>query len=126
RHTRTVIVSSHNLHELQSLCDAAAILDRGNILAAASMDELTRSTGEVRFVLASSPPLLDAVRALPDVGSVRWDKERTTLVVGFEPGRIEAEEVIARVLRLLLDHDVRISGVAKGHSLEERVLELVR
>ncbi len=126
RQHRTVIISSHNLHELQSMCDAAAIIDRGSIRAAAPMSELTRSSGEVRFQLASAPPVLDAVRALPEVTSVRWDQARSTLVVGFTPGKIEAEEVIGNVLRLLLEHGVSISGVAKGHSLEERVLELVR
>ena len=29
----TIIISSHNLQELEEICDAAAILDRGHLVA---------------------------------------------------------------------------------------------
>src|SRR5580700_1446753 len=45
----TLIVSSHNLQELEEVCDGAAILDRGRLVGSGSMAELTAATQEVRF-----------------------------------------------------------------------------
>jgi ABC-type multidrug transport system ATPase subunit len=43
RGQRTIVISSHNLQELEEICDAAAILDRGRLVAHGTMAELTRS-----------------------------------------------------------------------------------
>ena len=40
----TLIVSSHNLQELEQICDAAAILDRGRVVVDGTMAELTASS----------------------------------------------------------------------------------
>jgi ABC-2 type transport system ATP-binding protein len=45
----TLVVSSHNLQELEEVCDGAAILDRGHLVGSGSMAELTAATQEVRF-----------------------------------------------------------------------------
>ena len=121
----TIVISSHNLTELEELCDSAAILDHGRVVASGSMQELTRAVAEVRFVLASDAVPEDGLRALPCVEALTFDRTRRSLVVTFSPGKHEAEEVIAEVLGVLLAAKVRISGVAKGRKLEERVMELV-
>ncbi len=122
-HKRTVVISSHNLAELEELCDAAAILDHGRVVAAGSMSELTSQASEVRFQLLDAPPL-EALKVLPGVSDVRFDAAKGLLAVRFPREKLEAEEVIGQVLRALLDARVRISGVSKGRKLEERVLEL--
>ncbi|MFY0523514.1 ABC transporter ATP-binding protein [Archangium gephyra] len=48
----TVVVSSHNLQELEQLCDAAAILDRGKLAQAGTMAELTAQGAEFRVQVA--------------------------------------------------------------------------
>jgi ABC-2 type transport system ATP-binding protein len=121
---QTIVISSHNLHELEELCDAAAILDRGRLVTAGSMKELTLSVAEVRFLLATDPPL-EELQILPDATAVRFDAPRRVLTVVFSPERAEAEEIIGRVLKVLLDRGVRISAVSKGRKLEERLMELV-
>jgi len=120
----TIVISSHNLHELEELCDAAAILDRGRVVAAGTMAELTRAVGEIRVLVASEPVPLDALRALPCVSSVDYQPEKRSVTIAFSTGSCQAEDVIADVLKLLLGQGVRISGVTKGRKLEERVMEL--
>ena len=51
----TVVVSSHNLYELEAVCDHAAILDRGRVIAAGPMDELTAADTEFVVELADPP-----------------------------------------------------------------------
>jgi ABC-type multidrug transport system ATPase subunit len=128
----TIVISSHNLQELEEVCDAAAILDRGRLISAGSMAELTSSNEEVRFKVAPGTARgtargevpVDALRQLAIIKAFDFDEDRLELTVAFDPKRADAETVIGHVLRALLDHEVRISGVTKGRSLEERVIRL--
>jgi ABC-2 type transport system ATP-binding protein len=45
----TIVISSHNLQELEEICDGAAILDRGHLVGFGPMSDLTAATQEVRF-----------------------------------------------------------------------------
>ena len=123
-----MIVSSHNLQELEEICDAAAVLDRGRLVAAGSISELTAASAEVRFKIAraqTAPLPLAAIRELPVAKRVEFDEARRELIVHFERGgQIDAEAVIGAVLWTLLNERVRISGVSKGRGLEQRVMEL--
>lgn len=124
----TMIVSSHNLQELEQICDGAAVLDRGRLVASGSINELTASSQEVHIKLARTqhgPIPVPAVRELPMVKRVDHDEELRELVVYFERApQLDAETVIEAVLWVLLNHRVRISGVTKGRGLEQRVMEL--
>jgi ABC-2 type transport system ATP-binding protein len=131
----TLIVSSHNLQELEEICDAAAILDRGKLIASGTMAELTASTEEVRFHVAgpreNAPGYrtgwkipLDAIREIPIVKLAEYDDLRSELAVHFDRDKADAETVIDSVLRVLLEQRARISGVTKGRGLEQRVMDL--
>jgi ABC-type multidrug transport system ATPase subunit len=120
----TLIVSSHNLQELEQICDHAAILDRGKVVAEGSMSELTASSEEIRIKLANGPVPVAQVRELPMVARVEYDEERRELVVYFERKTADAETVIGHVLWVLLQNTARISGVTKGRGLEQRVMEM--
>jgi ABC-type multidrug transport system ATPase subunit len=120
----TLIVSSHNLQELEEVCDHAAILDRGRVVASGSMTELTAASEEVHIKLGNGPVPMNVVRDLPMVKRVEWDDERREMIVYFDRGSVDAETVIGHVLWALLQNQARISGVSKGRGLEQRVMEL--
>jgi ABC-type multidrug transport system ATPase subunit len=120
----TLIVSSHNLAELEEICDAACILDRGRVVAQGSMTELTAASEEVHIKLGAGPSPIAQVRDLPMVKRVEYIEERRELVVYFDRGTIDAETVIGHVLWCLLNNQARISAVSKGRGLEQRVMEL--
>ncbi|WP_394844682.1 ABC transporter ATP-binding protein [Pendulispora brunnea] len=139
----TLIVSSHNLQELEEICDGAAILDRGKLVASGTIAQLTGASEEVHVKIGRPPRGMDAsayratsadsivsrgiqrVRDLPIVKRVEYDDEKNELVVYFErSGEVDAEMVIGHVLWALLQEQVRISGVIKGRGLERRVMDL--
>jgi ABC-type multidrug transport system ATPase subunit len=127
----TIVISSHNLHELEEICNAAAILDRGRVVASGSMAELTASSHEVHIKVAPTAGVslanqipLQALREIPHVKRVELDGETHELGVYFERREIDAETVIGHVLWILLNARVRISGVSKGRGLEQRVMDL--
>jgi ABC-2 type transport system ATP-binding protein len=128
----TIVVSSHNLQELEEICDAAAILDRGRLVASGTMAELTAANDEVRVKVGrgtrrgtgAGTVSVDDLRALPMVRSVDFDEEELEIVVSFERKQADAETIIGEVLSALLQKQVRISGVSKGRGLEQRVMDL--
>jgi ABC-type multidrug transport system ATPase subunit len=131
----TLVVSSHNLQELEEVCDGAAILDRGHLVGSGPMAELTAATQEVRFKVPASvtkqsqppsaPTPLSLVQGVPIVKLAEYDDERGELIVQFDSrGQASAEQVIEAVLSILLQQRVPISGVAKGRGLEQRVMEM--
>jgi len=120
----TLVISSHNLHELEEVCDAAAILDHGKIVASGTMEDLTAASREIRIVVARGPLPMDKVRALPGVTRADYIGAERTLTVHFDGSVGDAEDMIGTVLTLLLSEKIRISGVMKGKGLEQRVMEL--
>jgi ABC-type multidrug transport system ATPase subunit len=128
----TIVISSHNLQELEEVCDSAAILDRGSVVAAGTMAELTAVHDEVRVRVAhgtrrgTGPGMVpvESLRELPTVKAVEFEEQDQEIVVRFERKQADAETVIGQILSILLHHQVRISGVAKGRGLEHRVRAL--
>src|SRR5690606_3061288 len=118
---------SHNLQELEAICDEAAFIERGQTLESGAVAALTAQDAEVFVVLAPGPEPVDEVRARLGDARVEWEPRRRVLRVSFQPGpgRV-AEDIIAAVLRELLAQGARISGVGKGRSLEQRYLDATR
>jgi ABC-type multidrug transport system ATPase subunit len=121
---QTVLVSSHNLQELEELCDAAAILDRGSLVKAGTMAELTGQGAEFRVQIARGEIIPPELTQLPGVTDARMESPGI-LLVRFDGQAHKPEEVISRTVAHLLQTEVLILGVSRGQKLEERVLQIL-
>jgi ABC-type multidrug transport system ATPase subunit len=133
----TVIVSSHNLQELEEVCDRAAILDHGKVVASGTMSELTAATKEFSveiapFAVAPAGSGADpyrgsgleaAIKAIAGVTTVHYEPGSGRLTVGVDATH-DVDVIVAHTLRALLDGSMRIRSLARGRSLEQRVMEL--
>lgn len=119
----TVVVSSHNLQELEELCDATAILDKGRLVSAASMAEITGSAAEFRVQIARGPVPLAEVKALSGCRDARLEGA-DLLCVSFDGQTVQAADLITRTVALLAARDVQLLAVWRGKRLEEKVLQL--
>ncbi len=133
----TVIISSHNLQELEEVCDAAAILDHGKLVASGTISELTAASEEVHIKIGRVPKAqqvagaragagipMDLIRAIPGVTRIEYDEDARELGIFFDRKLTDAESVIGHALWALLNAQVRIGGVTKGRGLEARVMDL--
>lgn len=120
----TLVISSHNLHELEEICDAAAILDHGNVVAAGTMEELTAAAKEFRIQVLKGPIPLDKIHAVEGVSRADYERKGHVLTVHCDEYQGEAEDIINQVLMILLQENIKISSVSKGKGLEQRVMEL--
>ena len=62
----TVLVSSHNLRELEDVCDHVGIMNKGRVLLERSLSELQDNTVklQVAYAAAEEPPLPEGIRVL--------------------------------------------------------------
>ncbi|MBX5484403.1 MAG: ABC transporter ATP-binding protein [Myxococcaceae bacterium] len=123
---QTIVVSSHNLQELEQLCDTAAILDRGRVMQAGTMAELTARSAEFRIQIAKGNVPVEELKLLPGITSSSYDPATGALTVLFNGRDHASEEVITATLKYLIDRDVKVLTVSRGRSLEERVLQITR
>lgn len=70
----TVIFSSHNLSEIQAVCDRVVVIDHGRLAADGSPEELARKLGGARLRIRAEGPedaLADRLARVPGVREVR-------------------------------------------------------
>jgi ABC-2 type transport system ATP-binding protein len=125
---RTVIVSSHNLGEIEDLCHEVAILDGGRLVRQDSIAGVIGGAELIVFRLSRAPTDADlgAVRALPFVREVRWSTDDDRLRVGFDATRQPPGPAARDIVSALVDAQVPFVEMQIGKSLEERFLEETR
>ena len=121
---RTVLLSSHLLDEVEKTCDAAAIVDRGSIVAQGSISELLGAGSNAIDIAVDRR--LEAARiaaAMPEV-SAAIDCDGGVRVTFTGDARAD-REIVSELLRRLLANDVLIDRVQPvGTTLEERFLTM--
>jgi ABC-2 type transport system ATP-binding protein len=122
---RTVVLSSHLLDEVEKICDAAAIVDRGRVVAQGSIAEL--SAGGTRSIVVQ---VSDPGRALmllaghPAVGSAAEDGQRIRVSLGQAAGG-DARPAAADINRRLVEAGLDVYRLdLPAATLEERFLEI--
>jgi len=114
---RTILLSSHNLDEVQRICNRIALISRGEIRLCGELEELRRQRSvnevEIKTSEAIGDSLFAELQGLTDLG-LRERKDRS---LTFAPG---AGVRIPDVVRLLVNRGIDIEAVARKEvSLEE-------
>ncbi|WP_295859241.1 ABC transporter ATP-binding protein [uncultured Oscillibacter sp.] len=94
----TVLVSSHNLRELEDVCDHVGILDHGKVLLERSLEQLQDNMVKLQVVF---PEGMDAVPAeLPVLHAAKLGRIHTLIL---RMNAQKAEELLAQYHPLLVD-----------------------
>jgi ABC-2 type transport system ATP-binding protein len=93
-----VIFSSHQLELVERLCEAVAIINRGRLVAAGSVEELRASGGERRWQVEVADAAGDWANGLDGVTVLEKDNGRVVLAVdGDEQRVLDAARAAGRV-----------------------------
>ncbi|RJP30055.1 MAG: ABC transporter ATP-binding protein [Actinobacteria bacterium] len=111
----TILLSSHQLSEIEEICDGVAIIHKGANIASGGLDELLRPREEYEISLEKSPP--PAAVELP--ASASWaDPAQTRLLVN--------KGELNEALRSLLERGALVAEVRQRRmTLEEYFVEQV-
>jgi ABC-2 type transport system ATP-binding protein len=120
---RCVLLSSHDLTEVESLCGQAVILHQGRVVASGTMDDLVGGSRTLQLKLSAASESLqrarEALMRLPLVSDVvevgpRWK-------VQCRPGA-DMDAATSEVLRTLISTGVSVLDVERSRGLDQTFL----
>ena len=111
----TILISSHQLSEIEEICDGVVIIHRGRRVASGKLEELLRREEESEVLLKE--PLGEAPDGLPASASWRDDGLTRLTVHGSD---------LDAALRVLLDAGAAVAEVRERRmTLEEYFVEMI-
>ena len=126
RGERTVIISSHNLAEIESVCDHVAILNKGTLVSSGPMAQVR---GEAQLVsiqiekpMESPMSVAAEVEQLEAVSSAHWTDDSLQLQISFAGGK-DNDAIVNQVVSLIISKGGLLKGIDRGQSLEDKFLE---
>ncbi|NHZ72796.1 MAG: ATP-binding cassette domain-containing protein [Aquificales bacterium] len=112
-HGKTVFLSSHQLSEVEQVCDRVAIINKGEIIREGQVADLLTAQ---RYLHIEAEPLEKVTAVLEDQFSITHEKNGVTVAA--------AHEDTPRIVRQLVENDVSIFQVrSQRQSLETFFLE---
>lgn len=121
RGRRTVVVSSHNLKDVERLCTHVAVVGKGRLIRMDTVAAITHGTDRIVYTLSSVPKDAAAISAVVPDAKLEWRDGGRTLVCSFGSGKGGVAEV-NRVLLPALLAKADVISVMPGQSLEEAFL----
>jgi ABC-2 type transport system ATP-binding protein len=113
----TILINSHLLGEVERVCDTAAFISRGRLVARGDLDSLSRHTGMVRIETLEAERM---VSALQDAGYQCRREEKGVTVDLDESGDFSG------LVSTVLDTRIPFTGVnRKRESLEDVFLRIM-
>lgn len=92
---KTILISSHILHELAQLCTRIGIIEAGRMVTQGSVAEIYRELGVLKIVHVQvanqTPELISSLKALAGITQVEDQADRIS--IRFEEGSIEVEDI---------------------------------
>lgn len=92
---KTILISSHILHELAQLCTRIGIIEAGKMVTQGSVAEIYRELGVLKIVHVQvsnqTPELIEGLKRLPGITHVEDQADRIS--IRFEEGTIEVEDI---------------------------------
>ncbi len=111
----TVILTTHDLNDVEKVCQRLIIIDSGKIIYDGGIDDLKKRYGKTRMLI------VDLAQTYPDIQLEGVDltrRERNRIWLAFDRDTISASEVIARLTERYEIQDLTIS--------EPEIEEIVR
>lgn len=115
----TIVISSHQLDDIQKLCTHVAFVDAGKVERIVTLSSITSESGRVVYTLRRAPTNVPALEALMPGLSLAWSECDSALTAEFD------SSVAPEVLNSLLLPGLipcGIVSVVSGRTLEQAYL----
>lgn len=128
RRSGTIVISSHNLREIQEICTHVAIIDKGKLVECSDMESLTRPTRQVRMTFAREMTEEErrTVLQVAGVTSMTRNPENGEYVIHMDLERTPRpqDQVVGEIVQKLLVTGMTPRSINEGVSLEARFLQV--
>jgi ABC-type multidrug transport system ATPase subunit len=120
---QTLVVSSHDLDELERLCDWVVMIDRGRCVQQGAMEQVTGQGVRTTWTIGPGEvPMVSLREALPGHG--------LELKIGElehqAPVDADLDATMLRIMRMLCDAGIAVREVRRGRRLEDQFVDVTR
>ncbi len=120
---KTVVVSSHILHEVEEMTDTVLLINHGNIIAEGNIYEIRRliDTHPLQVTIGCDKPhlLVSKLLEYEDVISVQFDRDRSEVCIQTT----QPETFHRRLPRLVLDNQITVFSLISPDENLQAVFE---
>ena len=123
----SVVISSHNLAEIEDICSDIVIMNKGKLVTHSSLSELTRSNQCFSLMLenTSDDHLSEALKEVSGISKIENDKnDMKSWLIYYDDG--SAEQLQIKILTKLSEHNIAVSELKKGKALADEILEVIK
>lgn len=126
KYSTTVVLTTHDIGDIEELCSRILIIDKGSLIYDGSLEELKEQYGTTRKVVlevadvteAKDIPLHEYLGVTPDSYEIQADGENSTVTVSFDKNCLQVSEVIGQMMQHTQVKDIKI--------LETELAEIVK
>ena len=113
---KTILISSHLLHQIQAICDRVGIFVKGKLIAVGSIAELAKGMGNEEIIELKVRPCQlfhELIKTIPDINSV--ETQQDMIVVKGQSG-----ELAPKIIKELVAKDVDVYHMKiRGSDLDD-------
>jgi ABC-2 type transport system ATP-binding protein len=123
----SVIISSHNLSEIEDICSDIAILNKGKLIIHTSLSELKRSSQcfSLKLDIPSDVHLSELLQGISEISRIENEnKDMKSWLIFFTTGTVEQLQI--KVLSKLGEMGVAVSEFKKGKALADEISEIIK
>lgn len=108
-----VLISSHNLSELETFCNKVCIIKNGQIMETSKIEDVKKdNTNEILFIVDDT---YESKKILPNINVIEDNKFKI---------QIKSNEEIPSIVKTLVENNIKIYGIREEEiSLEEAFLK---
>lgn len=119
----TLVISSHDLSQLQELCDYCCIIDRGRLLKQGSMNSILGegASQKVRYRVGNKPPVLDGLEQAC-LGIRKVSEERDWVTIEFDQKNLKLGSVNSMIINWLSSKNIEVLEIEQMRDLEQTYL----
>lgn len=122
RGRQTLVISSHNLHDIEVMCDHVAFIEKGRTVRVATLEEIIGKACTLIYRLTAEPADTAALASAAPEATLTFDAATSSLVCRYDPRRTTPEEINRSLLPPLLAQ-CGVTTVTCGASLENEYLK---
>ena len=117
KENKTIFLSSHNLDEVQRICNRIALIDRGEIKLYGELESLRQKMGKGGVVIETAQPIPESLLAeLKELTHLGFQKKKERILI-FSP---QKGTEVSDIISLLTSRGIKIEeAIKKEASLEE-------
>lgn len=123
KYNTTVILTTHDMADIENLCSRIIIIDEGNIIYDGDLLSIKNKFGDLRTVTIELRDRIESINELNTFeGNVSYSLDELELTVNFDALKVNFEEVMNHVIQHIHMKDMKLKEI----SIEEVVREIYK